>query len=157
MAAEAAVQAVGGSGRRHPRWGIVAQVAAIVGAIGLVLTIGLTWVVAGSASGTVSGLMADLDAATAEAWEKYEAAAGALDAAADNAVNSDAQALLRDAADLLREIGAQVVSVESRIGDAVDTLLAVLLLILGVLTVLLAYLVLVHGGLWTLGRHWRRD
>jgi hypothetical protein len=32
-----------------------------------------------------------------------------------------------------------------------------LLLILGVLTALLAYLVLVHGGIWTLGRHWRRD
>lgn len=156
-AEEAAVQAADGGGRRHPRWGIAAQVAAIVGAIGLVLTIGLAWVVAGSASGTVNGLMADLDAATAEAWEKYDAAAGALDAAADSAVNADLQAILRDGADLLREIGTQVVSVESRIGDAVDTLLAALLLILGVLTALLAYLVLVHGGLWTLGRHWRRD
>ena len=38
---EAAVQAADGGGRRHPRWGIAAQVAAIVGAIGLVLTIGV--------------------------------------------------------------------------------------------------------------------
>lgn len=152
-----AVQAPGGCGRRHPRWGIAAQVTAIVGAIGLVLAIGLTWVVSSSTAGTVNGLLSDLDAVMAEAQGKYDAAATALDELAASAGNPDAQALLQDGADLVRDVGTQVASVEARIGDAVDSLLAVLLVIVGTLTVLLAYLVLVHGGFWTLGRHWRRD
>jgi hypothetical protein len=151
------VQVVPGAGRRHPRWGIVAQVTAIVGAIGLALAIGLTWVVYDSTSGAVNGLMADLDAMTAEAQGKYDAAAAALDEQAGRAANADAQALLQDGADLVREVGAEVTSVTSRIGDLVDSLLTVLLVIVGMLTVLLAYLVVVHGGIWTLGRHWRRD
>lgn len=68
-------QAVDGGSRRHPRWGIVAQVTAIVGSVGLVLAIGLTWVVYSSTSGTVNSLLADLDAMTAEARGKYDAAA----------------------------------------------------------------------------------
>ena len=157
MDADVTVQAVGGGGRRHPRWGIVAQVTAIVGAIGLVLAIGLTWVVYSSTSGAVNGLMADLDAMTAEAQGKYDAAAAALDEQAGRAVNADAQALLQDGADLVREVGTQVASVEGQIGDLVDSLITALLVIVGMLTALLAYLVLVHGGIWTLGRHWRRD
>jgi hypothetical protein len=150
------VQAVEG-GRRHPRWGLVAQVTAIVGAIGLVLAIGLTWAVYSSTSGAVNGLMADLDAMAAEAQGKYDAAAAALDEQAGRAVNADAQALLEEGADLVREVGTQVTSVEGQIGDLVDSLLTTLLVIVGMLTVLLAYLILVHGGIWTLGRHWRRD
>jgi hypothetical protein len=150
-------QAVDGGGRRHPRWGIVAQVTAIVGGIGLALAIGLTWAVYSSTSGAVNGLMADLDAMTAEAQGKYDAAAVALDEQASSAANADAQALLQDGADLVREVGAEVTSVTGRIGDLVDSLLTVLLVIVGMLTVLLAYLVVVHGGIWTLGRHWRRD
>ena len=157
MDADVTVQAVDGGGRRHPRWGIVAQVTAIVGAVGLVLAIGLTWVVYSSTSGAVNGLMADLDAMTAEAQGKYDAAAAALDEQAGRAVNADAQALLQDGADLVREVGTQVTSVEGRIGDLVDSLLTTLLVIVGMLTALLAYLVLLHGGIWTLGRHWRRD
>ena len=157
MVADVTVLAVAGSGRRHPRWGVVAQVTAIVGAVGLVLAIGLAWVVYSSTSGAVDSLMADLDAMTAEALGTYDAAAAALDEQAGTAVNDDAQALLQDGADLVREVGAQVESIGGRIGDLVDSLLAVLLVIVGMLTALLAYLVLVHGGLWTLGRHWRRD
>jgi hypothetical protein len=151
------VQVVRGDVRRHPRWGIVAQVTAIVGGIGLALAIGLTWAVYSSTSGAVNGLMADLDAMTAEAQGKYDAAAVALDEQASSAANADAQALLQDGADLVREVGAEVTSVTGRIGDLVDSLLTVLLVIVGMLTVLLAYLVVVHGGIWTLGRHWRRD
>ena len=157
MDADVTVQAVDGGGRRHPRWGIVAQVAAIVGAIGLVLAIGLTWVVTSSTASAVNGLMADLDAVMTEALGKYDAAAAALDEQATQAGNPDAQALLRDGAALVREVGTQVASVESRIQDAVDSLLTVVLVIVGLLTALLAYLVLIHGGIWTLGRHWRRD
>ena len=157
MDADVTVQAVGGAGRRHPRWGIVAQVTAIVGAVGLVLAIGLTWVVYSTTSGAVNTLMADLDATTAEAQGKYDAAAAALDEQAGRAVNADAQALLQDGADLVREVGTQVASVEGQIGDLVDSLITALLVIVGMLTALLAYLILVHGGIWTLGRHWRRD
>ena len=157
MDGDATVQAVGGGGRRHPRWGIVAQVTAIVGGLGLVLAIGLTWVVYDSTSGTVNALLADLDAITAEAQGKYEAAGAALDEQAGRAVNADAQALLEEGADLVREVGTQVTSVEGQIGDLVDSLITALLVIVGMLTALLAYLVVVHGGIWTLGRHWRRD
>jgi hypothetical protein len=150
-------QAVGGGGRRHPRWGIVAQVTAIVGAVGLVLAMGLMWVVYDSTSGTVNSLLADLDATATEAQGKYDAAGAALDDQADRAVNADAQALFQDGADLVRDVGAQVASVESRIGDTVDSLLSALLVTVGMLTVLLAYLIVIHGGIWTLGRHWRRD
>jgi predicted PurR-regulated permease PerM len=150
-------QAVDGSGRRHPRWGIVAQVTAIVGSVGLVLAIGLTWVVYSSTSGTVNGLLADLDAMTADAQGKYDAAAMALDEQAGRALNEDAQSLLEDGADLVLEVGTQVASVEGQIADLVTSLLSTLLVVVGMLTALLAYLVLVHGGLWTLGRHWRRD
>jgi hypothetical protein len=155
--ADVTVQAVGGSARRHPKWGIVAQVTAIVGGICLVLAIGLTWVVYGSTSGTVNGLMAELDATTAEAQGKYDAAAVALEELAAKVANPDAQALLQDGADLVRTVGTQVASVNDRIGNAVDSLITALLIIVGLLTVLVAYLVLVHGGIWTLGRHWRRD
>jgi hypothetical protein len=132
-------------------------VTAIVGAIGLVLAIGLTWAVYSSTSGAVNGLMADLDAMAAEAQGKYDAAAAALDEQAGRAVNADAQALLEEGADLVREVGTQVTSVEGQIGDLVDSLLTTLLVIVGLLTVLLAYLIVIHGGIWTLGRHWRRD
>jgi hypothetical protein len=155
--ADVTVQAAGGPGQRHPRWGVVAQVTAIVGGICLVLAIGLTWVLYSSTSGAVNGLMADLDATTAEAQGKYDAAAAALDELAGRASNADAQALLQDGADLVREVGSQVASVESQIGGLVDSLITALLVIVGMLTALLAYLVLVHGGIWTLGRHWRRD
>lgn len=157
MDADVTVQAVAGGGRRHPRWGIVAQVTAIVGAVGLVLAIGFSWVLYSSTSGAVNGLMADLDTVAAEAQGKYDAAAAALDEQAGRAVNADAQALLQDGAELVREVGTQVASIEGQIGDLVDSLLAALLVIVGMLTALLAYLVLVHGGIWTLGRHWRRD
>ncbi len=157
MDGDTTLQAVGGGGRRHPRWGIVAQVTAIVGAIGLVLAIGLTWAVYSSTSGAVNGLMADLDAMAAEAQGKYDAAAAALDEQAGRAANADAQALLEEGADLVREVGTQVTSVEGQIGDLVDSLLTTLLVIVGLLTVLLAYLIVIHGGIWTLGRHWRRD
>jgi hypothetical protein len=150
-------QAVGGGGRNHPRWGIVAQVTAIVGAVGLVLAMGLMWVVYDSTSGTVNSLLADLDATATEAQGKYDAAGAALDDQADRAVNADAQALFQDGADLVRDVGAQVASVESRIGDTVDSLLSALLVIVVLLTVLLVYLIVIHGGIWTLGRHWRRD
>jgi hypothetical protein len=151
------VQVVRGDVRRHPRWGIVAQVTASVGGIGLALAIGLTWAVYSSTSGAVNGLMADLDAMTAEAQGKYDAAAVALDEQAGVLVNADAQALLQDGADLVREVGTQVASVEGQIGDLVDSLITALLVIVAMLTALLAYLVLIHGGIWTLGRHWRRD
>jgi hypothetical protein len=157
MDADVTAPAVGGGGRRHPRWGIVAQVTAIVGAIGLVLAIGLTWALYSSTSGAVNGLMADLGATTTEAQGKYDAAAAALDELAGRAVNADAQALLEEGADLVREVGTQVTSVEGQIGDLVDSLLTTLLVIVGMLTVLLAYLIVIHGGIWTLGRHWRRD
>jgi hypothetical protein len=132
-------------------------VTAIVGSVGLVLAIGLTWVVYSSTSGTVNGLLADLDAMAADAQGKYDAAAVALDEQAGRALNEDAESLLEDGADLVLEIGTQVASVESQIADLVTSLLSTLLLVVGMLTALLAYLVLVHGGLWTLGRHWRRD
>ncbi len=157
MDGDVTAQAVGGGGRRHPRWGIVAQVTAIVGAVGLVLAMGLMWVVYDSTSGTVNSLLADLDATATEAQGKYDAAGAALDDQADRAVNADAQALFQDGADLVRDVGAQVASVESRIGDTVDSLLSALLVIVVLLTVLLVYLIVIHGGIWTLGRHWRRD
>ena len=80
-------------GRRHPRWGIAAQVTAIVGAVGMVLTIGLLWVAYSSTTGTVDGLMGDLDAVIVEAQGKYEAAVSALDEQAGSAISPDAQAL----------------------------------------------------------------
>jgi hypothetical protein len=118
---------------------------------------GLMWVVYDSTSGTVNSLLADLDATATEAQGKYDAAGAALDDQADRAVNADAQALFQDGADLVRDVGAQVASVESRIGDTVDSLLSALLVIVVLLTVLLVYLIVIHGGIWTLGRHWRRD
>jgi len=154
---DVSVPAEDGGGRRHPRWGIAAQVTAIVGAVGLVLAMGLMWVVYDSTSGTVNSLMAELDATTTEAQGKYDAAGAALDEQAGRAVNADAQALLEDGADLVRDVGTQVTSIAGRIGDLVDSLLAVLLAVVGMLTLLLAYLIVVHGGIWTLGRHWRRD
>jgi hypothetical protein len=132
-------------------------VTAIVGGVGLALAIGLTWVVYGSTSRAVNDLMVDLDAMTAEAVGKYDAAAAALDEQAGMAPDPDGQALLQDGADLVREVGTQVASVGARIGDLADSILAALLVVAGMLTALLAYLVLIHGGLWTLGRHWRRD
>jgi hypothetical protein len=33
----------------------------------------------------------------------------------------------------------------------------VLLVVAGTATGLLIYLILIHAGVWTLGRHWRRD
>jgi predicted PurR-regulated permease PerM len=132
-------------------------VTAIVGAVGLVLAMGLMWVVYDSTSSTVNSLVADLEATTTEAQGKYDAAAAALDEQAGRAVNPDGQALLEDGADLVREVGAQVGSIDGQVGNLVDSLLTVLLVIVGLLTALLAYLVLVHGGIWTLGRHWRRD
>jgi hypothetical protein len=148
---------VGSSGRRHPRWGIVAQVTAIVGAVGLVLAMGLMWVVYDSTSGTVNSLVADLEATTTEAQGKYDAVAAALDEQAGRVVNPDGQALLQDGADLVREVGTQVASIDDQIGDLADSILAALLVIVGMLTALLAYLIVIHGGIWTLGRHWRRD
>lgn len=157
MDADATVKAVGGGGRRHPRWGIAAQVTAILGAAGLLLLIGLTWVVYSSTTGTVNSLMADLNAMTAEAQGKYDAAAAALDEQAGKAVNADAQALFQDGADLVREVGNKVASIEAQLGGLVDSLVTTLMVIVGLLTALLAYLILIHGGIWTLGRHWRRD
>jgi hypothetical protein len=144
-------------GRRHSRWGVVAQVTAIVGAVVLVLAIALVWVVYSTASQRVNGLMGDLDTAVAEAQGKYDAAGAALDEQAGVAPNPDAQVLLQDGADLVRDIGAQMASIEAQIESLVNGLLAGLLAIVGLLTALLAYLILVHAGIWTLGRHWRRD
>jgi hypothetical protein len=144
-------------GRRHSRWGVVAQVTAIVGAVALVLAIALAWALYGTASQRVNGLMGDLDAAVAEAQGKYEAAGAALDEQAGVATNPDAQALLQDGADLVRGIGAQMASIEAQLASLVNGLLVGLLAIVGLLTALLAYLILVHAGIWTLGRHWRRD
>jgi hypothetical protein len=157
MDADATGRAAAGGGRRHPRWGIVAQVTAILGGAGLLLLIGLTWVVYSSTAGTVNSLMADLDAMTAEAQGKYDAAAAALDEQADKAVNADAQALFQDGADLVREVGTKVASIEAQLGGLVDSLVTTLMVIVGLLTAMLAYLILIHGGIWTLGRHWRRD
>jgi hypothetical protein len=157
MPAEVADSAAGEGGRRHPGWGVVAQVTAIVGAIALVLAIALFWVAYGTASQGVNGLMGDLDAAVAEAQGKYESVGAALDTQAGVAPNPDAQALLQDGADLVRGIGAQLASVEEQIGSLVDGLFAALLAIVALLTALLVYLILVHAGIWTLGRHWRRD
>jgi hypothetical protein len=157
MPAEVAETAAGEGGQRHPRWGVVAQVTAIVGAIALVLAIALLWVVYGTASQRVDGLMGDLDAAVAEAQGKYDTAGAALDEQAGVAPNPDAQALLQDGADLVRSIGAQLASVEEQLASLVDGLCAALLAIVALLTALLLYLMLVHAGIWTLGRHWRRD
>jgi hypothetical protein len=136
---------------------VVAQVTAIVGAVAMVLAIAFTWVVYSTASERVNGLIGDLDAAVAEAQGKYDAAGVALDEQAGVAANPDAQALLQDGADLVRGIGAQVATIGAQIGSLVDGLLAALLAIVWLLTALLAYLTLVHAGLTTLGRHWRRD
>jgi hypothetical protein len=144
-------------GRRHPRWGIAAQVTAIVGAVLLVLVTGLTWAVYVSTSQRANDLVAQLDATTAEAQEKYDAVAASLEGLAGLAPNPDTQSLLQDGADLVRDVGAQVASIDQQVGDLVGSVFWALLLIVGFLTALLAYLVLIHGGIWTLGRHWRRD
>ncbi len=151
------VEEAGGSGRRHPGWGVVAQVTAVVGGLILVLAIALSWTVYNTTSGGVDSLLAELDAVASEAGGKYDAAATALEDLAGVAANPDAQALLQDGADLVRGVGEQVASIEDKIGDLLGSLLATLLIILGLLTALLAYLVVIHGGIWTLGRHWRRD
>jgi hypothetical protein len=121
------------------------------------LAIGLSWTVYNATSGGVDSLLSQLDAVTSEAVGTYDAVATALDDLAGVAANPDAQALLQDGADLVRGVGDQVASIESQIGDLVDSLLTTLLVVLGLLTALLAYLVVIHGGIWTLGRHWRRD
>jgi hypothetical protein len=136
---------------------VVAQVTALVGAGVLMLAIGLSWTVYNATSGGVDSLLSQLDAVTSEAVGTYDAVATALDDLAGVAANPDAQALLQDGADLVRGVGDQVASIESQIGDLVDSLLTTLLVVLGLLTALLAYLVVIHGGIWTLGRHWRRD
>jgi hypothetical protein len=146
-----------GGGRRHPRWGIAAQVTAIVGAVVMVLALVLTWAVYASGSERANGLVADLDATASEAQGKYDAAAAALDGMASVASDPDVQSLLQDGAALARDMAAQVASTDQQVGDLVASILWTLLVIVGFLTALLAYLVLIHGGIWTLGRHWRRD
>ncbi len=146
-----------GGGRRHPRWGIVAQVTAIVGAVVMVLAIVLTWAVYASTSQRANDLVAQLDATAAEAQEKYDTAATSLDGMASVATDPDVKSLLQDGAALARDRGAQVASTDQQVGDLVASILWTLLVIVGLLTALLAYLVFIHGGIWTLGRHWRRD
>ena len=144
--------------RRHPRWGVAAQVTAILGVVALALAILLLWVLETSVTTGVNSVMADLGTTTTEAQAKWEAAASALDGLAAQASNHpDAQALMQDGAALVNDIGGSVGSVDDKIGDLVDTLLGVLLAIVVALTVLLVYLMLIHAGIWTLGRHWRRD
>ena len=72
-------QVANGRARRHPRWGVVAQVTGAVGVVLLVLMIAGTWLGYSYTDQGVHGLVGDMDAAAAKAVEQANAVAVALD------------------------------------------------------------------------------
>ena len=148
---------VAARGRRHPRWGIVAQVVGVLGITLLVLATAATWVGWGVSDQAVDTLVGSLDTAATDAIAKAEQVAIALENEAGTATDPETAQVLRDGAILTRALEARVSDIDDQVGDLSGTTRLVLPLVAGTATGLLIYLILVHAGVWTLGRHWRRD
>ena len=144
--------------RRHPRWGIVAQVVGGVGVVVLALMIAGTWLGYGWTNDAVHHLSSDLETSATSAVQQAEQVAVALEQqAAQPSLDPQTAALLVQGAQLTREAERQVTSLQGRIGDLSDATVVALLALAGVGTGFLVYLALIHAGVFTLGRHWRRD
>lgn len=146
------------SGRRHPRWGIVAQVVGAAGVVVLVLMILGTWFGYSFTTDAVHRALGDLDSAATSAVQQAEQVAIALEQqAADPTTDAETAQLLRQGAELTRKASGQVTDVQGQVGDLEDAAKLALLAVAGVGTGFLVYLMLIHAGVFTLGRHWRRD
>ena len=144
--------------RRHPGWGIVAQLVGAAGVVVLVLMILGTWLGYGFTTDAVHRALGDLDTAATSAVQQAEQVAVALEQqAADPTTDAETAMLLRQGAELTRQASGQVVEVQGQVGDLEDAAKLALLAAAGVGTGFLVYLVLIHAGVFTLGRHWRRD
>jgi hypothetical protein len=144
--------------RRHPGWGIVAQLVGAAGVVVLVLLIAGTWVGYGFTSDAVGRAVGDLDSAATSAVQQAEEVAVALEQQAeDPTTDAETAELLRQGAQLTRQASGQVVDIQGQVGNLEDTARSVLLAAAGMGTGFLVYLVLIHAGVFTLGRHWRRD
>lgn len=144
--------------RRHPTWGIVAQLVGAAGMIVLVLMILGTWFGYSFTTDAIHRALGDLDSAATSAVQQAEQVAVALEQqAADPTTDADTAELLRQGAELTRQGAGRVTDVQGQVGDLEDAAKLVLLGLAGVGTGFLVYLVLIHAGVFTLGRHWRRD
>ena len=98
-----------GGARRHPRWGVVAQIAGASGVVLLVLAIALTWVGYGFSDQGVDDLVSGMDDAAAVALEQVNGVAFALDEQALATVDDpDTRAVLAQGAELARGVANQV-------------------------------------------------
>lgn len=148
---------VSGPSRRHPTWGIVAQVVGAFGIVVLTLAIAATWFGWSVSGDAMTGLVGDLDTAAADAIVKAEAIAIVLEDEAAGTTDAATAEALRQGATLTRELQGKVTEIDAELADVSGTVRLVLLITAGAATGVLVYLILVHAGVFTLGRHWRRD
>jgi hypothetical protein len=144
--------------RRHPRWGIVAQVIGILGVALIVLMVAGTWLGRGWAERNVRDLVLNVDDAAFGAVSQVHELTTEFERQAILTTNdADTQAVFASGAELARSVEVQLADVQTQAGGVGDTLVSAVTVTALVTTAVLVYQVLLHGALWTLGRHWRRD
>jgi hypothetical protein len=147
-----------GTSRRHPGWGLVAQVLGLVGVlIALLLVVG-TWAGQGWVDQGVQDLVVQVDDAASDAMTQIREVTTELEQQALLATSdADTRAAFAAGAELARGVEAQLLTVQEEAGNVADTLLGVVTVTALLVTAMLVYQILVHLGIFTLGRHWRRD
>jgi hypothetical protein len=143
---------------RHPVWGLIAQVLGALGIILAILFIVGAWTGQGWADQAVHDLMRTVDdTASGAVTDVHEVTILLEEQAMSTDNDPDTQAAFAAGAELSRTVEGQLADVQAQAGDVGDALVTTITLTAVVVTALLIYQVLLHGALWTLGRHWRRD
>jgi hypothetical protein len=130
----------------------------VLGILVAILFIVGTWTGQGWADQAVHDLMRAVDDTASGAVTDMHQVTRMLEEQAASAANDpDTQAAFAAGADLARTVEAQLADVQTQAGSVGDTLVSAVTITALVISALLIYQVLLHGALWTLGRHWRRD
>lgn len=132
-----------------------------LGVLGVVLAVSMvagTWVGQAWADQSVRDLTVSVDDAASGAVAQVHELTVQLEQQAGSATNDpDTQAAFAAGAELARGVETQLATVQAEADQVAETMTSVVTVSALLVTAALVYQIMVHLGIWTLGRHWRRD
>ena len=130
----------------------------VFGVVLAVLMIAGTWAGQGWADQSLQDLTLSVGEAASDAIAQVHDVTAELEQQAGLATNdADTRAAFAAGAELARGVETQLATVQVEADKVTDTMTSVVTVAALLVSVVLVYQILMHVGIWTLGRHWRRD
>jgi uncharacterized protein YukE len=105
----------------------------------------------------VDAKLQSIDDSITSAWQGLQSTASNAAATAVAAATTKIQSVLTETSTAVRSLNDRLVAAQAKSASAVDSLRTILIIVAIVITILLAWILILHVALWRLGRHWRTE